>query len=128
MITWWNTFAQNEIYFNSLVASGLLLNIEESHIREDIESVFSTMKKRVQVNESLLKQNSDKIFIWAENKRDNSAKSISREFIFKNLKDLKLKNLLEDRSFRIELRIMSLKNYLNSLKSLKIKLNEEYNK
>ena len=128
MITWWNTFAQNEIYFNSLVASGLLLNIEESHIREDIESVFSTMKKRVQVNESLLKQNSDKIFIWAENKRDNSTKSISREFIFKNLKDLKLKNLLEDRSFRIELRIMSLKNYLNSLKSLKIKLNEEYNK
>ena len=86
------------------------------------------MKKRVQVNESLLKHNSDKIFIWAENKRDNSTKSISREFIFKNLKDLKLKNLLEDRSFRIDLRIMSLKNYLNSLKSLKIKLNEEYNK
>ena len=37
-----------------------------------------------------------------------------------------LKNLLEDRSFRIELRIMSVKNYISSLNSLKLKLENEF--
>ena len=126
MITWWNTFAQNEIYFKSLISKGLLLNIEDSSIREDIESVYVTKKKRVEVNESLLKANSDKIFLWVENQRDNSTKSITRDEIFNNKKDLKLKNLLEDRSFRIDLRIMSLKNYLSSLMSLKSKLEDKF--
>ena len=83
-------------------------------------------KKRVEVNESLLKANSDKIFLWVENQRDNSTKSITRDEIFNYKKDLKLKNLLEDRSFRINLRIMSLKNYLSSLKSLKSKLEDRF--
>tara|TARA_B100000767_G_scaffold123086_1_gene117275 strand:+ start:1436 stop:2179 length:744 start_codon:yes stop_codon:yes gene_type:complete len=126
MITWWNTFAQNEIYFQSLISSGLLLNIEDKSIREDIESVYVTKKKRVETNESLLKEISQKIFLWVEEKRDNSKVTISREFIFKNKKDLKLKNLLEDRSFRIELRIMSIKNYISSLNSLKLKLENEF--
>lgn len=126
MITWWNTFAQNEIYFKSLISSGLLLNIEDASIREDIESVYVTKKKRVEVNEGLLKANSDKIFLWVEQQRDNSKITISRDEIFKNMKNLKLKNLIEDRSFRIELRIMSLKNYLSSLRSLKTKLETKF--
>ena len=83
-------------------------------------------KKRVEVNEGLLKANSDKIFLWVEQQRDNSKITISRDEIFKNMKNLKLKNLIEDRSFRIELRIMSLKNYLSSLRSLKTKLETKF--
>ena len=119
MITWWNTFAQNEIYFNTLMASGLLLNISDSKIREEIESVYITKKKRVQVNESLLKSVSDKIFKWVEDQRDNSINYITRDEIFESKLDNQLFNLLEDRAHRIELRIMSLENYIESLKSLK---------
>lgn len=119
MITWWNTFAQNEIYFNTLMSSGLLLNINDPMIREEIESVYITKKKRVEVNELLLKGVSDKIFKWVEDQRDRSEKYITREEIFESKLDNQLFNLLEDRAHRIELRIMSLENYIESLKSLK---------
>ena len=119
MITWWNTFAQNEIYFNTLMSSGLLLNINDPMIREEIESVYITKKKRVEVNELLLKGVSDKIFKWVEDQRNSSEKYITREEIFESKLDNQLFNLLEDRAHRIELRIMSLENYIESLKSLK---------
>ena len=56
--------AQNEIYFNSLVASGLLLHIEDPALRESIEAVYTTKKRRVTVNEGLLRDNSEKVFAW----------------------------------------------------------------
>ena len=87
MITWWNTFAQNEIYFKSLISSGLLLNIEDASIRR-ILNRFTLPKKRVEVNEGLLKANSDKIFLWVEQQRDNSKITISRDEIFKNMKKI----------------------------------------
>jgi len=119
MITWWNTFAQNEIYFNTLMSSGLLLNINDPMIREEIESVYITKKRRVEVNELLLKGVSDKIFKWVEDQRNSSEKYITREEIFESKLDNQLFNLLEDRAHRIELRIMSFENYIESLKSLK---------
>lgn len=122
MITWWNTFSQNQVYFDSLVNSGLLLYIEDHVLREEIESIYETKKKRVTVNESLLKGVSDKIFTWQEVKRNKAKSSVSRETIFTFQKDLQLKNLLEDRQFRIQLRIMSLENYIAALELVQTKL------
>ena len=127
MVTWWNTFAQSEIYFNSLVASGLLLNIEEPGLRESIEAAYTTKKRRVTVNEGLLRANSEKIFAWAERKRDASSVSRSRAEIFAEDFDLPLRNLLEDRSHRIGLRIMSLEYYISSLQSLQSELANQFN-
>ena len=118
MVTWWNTFAQNEIYFNSLVASGLLLHIEDPALRESIEAVYTTKKRRVTVNEGLLRDNSEKVFAWAERKRDEAQESRSRAEIFTHDFDLPLRNLLEDRSYRIGLRVMSLEYYIASLQGL----------
>ena len=126
MVTWWNTFAQNEIYFNSLVASGLLLRIEEPGLRESIEAVYTTKKRRVTVNEGLLRANSDKIFAWAERKRDSGLTYRSRADIFASDFDLPLRNLLEDRSHRIRLRIMSLEYYITSLEALRSELFERF--
>lgn len=126
MVTWWNTFAQNEIFFNSLVASGLLLHIEDPQLRESIEAVYTTKKKRVAVTEEQLRANSEKIFLWAEDKRDNSEVSRTRADIFDNDFDLPLRNLLEDRSHRIGLRIMSLEYYIASLEALKTDLGEVF--
>ncbi len=126
MVTWWNTFAQNEIYFNSLVASGLLLRIEEPGLRESIEAVYTTKKRRVTVNEGLLRANSDKIFAWAERKRDSGLTYRSRADIFASDFDLPLRNLLEDRSHRIHLRIMSLEYYITSLEALRSELFERF--
>ena len=124
MVTWWNTFAQNEIYFNSLVASGLLLHIEDPGLRESIEGVYTTKRRRVTVNEGLLRGNSDKIFAWAEKKRDAGKTSRTRADIFANDFDLTLFNLLEDRSHRIGLRVMSLEYYIASLQALQKDLAE----
>ena len=126
MITWWNTFAPEDIYFKSLVNSGNLVLINDYDVSREIEAVYTTRKERVVVNLSLLKENSDKIRAWAEEKRNSSKKIITREYAYNNLQDLKLFNLLEDRDYHIGLRIMSLKNYIKSLKNLKELIETKY--
>ena len=126
MITWWNTFAPEDIYFKSLVNSGNLVLIDDYDVSREIEAVYTTRKERVVVNLSLLKENSDKIRAWAEDKRNSSKNSISREFAYNNLQDLRLFNLLEDRDYHIGLRVMSLKNYIKSLKNLKELIETKY--
>ena len=126
MITWWNTFAPEDIYFKSLVNSGNLVLIDDYDVSREIEAVYTTRKERVVVNLSLLKENSDKIRAWAEEKRNSSKNTITREFAYNNLQDLKLLNLLEDRDYHIGLRVMSLKNYIKSLKNLKELIETKY--
>ncbi|MBQ22090.1 MAG: hypothetical protein CMD32_01605 [Flavobacteriales bacterium] len=127
MITWWNTFSPEEIYFKSLINSGKLVLIDNSKVRKEIESVYTTRKERNFVNLKLLKQNSDKIFMWIDNKRNNQLDITSREFIFTNLIDLELKNLLNDRNYFLTLRVMSISKYIESLNNLKSVINLEYN-
>lgn len=127
MITWWNTFSPEEIYFKSLINSGKLVFIDNTKVRKEIESVYTTRKERNFVNLKLLKQNSDKIFMWIDNKRNNQLDITSREFIFTNLIDLELKNLLNDRNYFLTLRVMSISKYIESLNNLKSVINLEYN-
>ena len=117
MITWWNTFSQEDIYFQSLINSGNLVLIDDHDVSREIEAVYTTRMNRVKVNLSLLKENSDKIRLWAEDKRNSSKSYVDREYVFNNLQDLELKNLLNDRNYFIGLRVISLKNYLKSLKN-----------
>ena len=51
---------------------------------------------------------------------------VSREFVFNEMQDLKLRNLLNDRNYHIGLRVMSLKNYIKSLKNLKKLIEKNY--
>ena len=126
MITWWNTFSPEDIYFQSLINSGNLVLIDDHDVSREIEAVYTTRMERVKVNLSLLKENSDKIRTWAEEKRNSSKSYIDREYVFNNLQDLKLKNLLNDRNYFIGLRVMSLENYIKSLKNLKNLIEEKY--
>ena len=126
MITWWNTFSQEDIYFQSLINSGNLVLIDDHDVSREIEAVYTTRMNRVKVNLSLLKENSDKIRLWAEDKRNNSKSYVDREYVFNNLQDLELKNLLNDRNYFIGLRVMSLRNYIKSLRNLKILIESKY--
>lgn len=126
MITWWNTFSPEDIYFQSLINSGNLVLIDDHDVSREIEAVYTTRMERVKVNLSLLKENSDKIRTWAEEKRNSSKSYIDREYVFNNLQDLKLKNLLNDRNYFIGLRVMSLENYIKSLKNLKNLIEKKY--
>ena len=126
MITWWNTFSQEDIYFQSLINSGNLVLIDDHDVSREIEAVYTTRMNRVKVNLSLLKENSDKIRLWAEDKRNNSKSYVDREYVFNNLQDLELKNLLNDRNYFIGLRVISLKNYIKSLRNLKILIESKY--
>ena len=126
MITWWNTFVLEDIYFRSLVNSGNLVLIDDYDVSREIEAVYTTRKERVVINLKLLKENSDKIRTWAEEKRNNSDEMISREYIYNNLQDLRLKNLLSDRNYHIGLRVMSMENYIKSLKNLRSLIDSKY--
>ena len=126
MITWWNTFSQEDIYFQSLINSGNLVLIDDHDVSREIEAVYTTRMNRVKVNLSLLKENSDKIRLWAEDKRNNSKSYVDREYVFNNLQDLELENLLNDRNYFIGLRVMSLRNYIKSLRNLKILIESKY--
>ena len=126
MITWWNTFSQEDIYFQSLINSGNLVLIDDHDVSREIEAVYTTRMNRVKVNLSLLKENSDKIRLLAEDKRNNSKSYVYREYVFNNLQDLELKNLLNDRNYFIGLRVMSLRNYIKSLRNLKILIESKY--
>jgi hypothetical protein len=126
MITWWNTFVPEDIYFKSLVNSGNLVLIDDYEVSREIEAVYTTRKERVIVNLTLLKENSDKIRSWAEEKRNKSKEMVTREFVFNEMQDLKLRNLLNDRNYHIGLRVMSLKNYIKSLKNLKKLIENNY--
>tara|TARA_B100002052_G_scaffold294280_1_gene318815 strand:- start:580 stop:1320 length:741 start_codon:yes stop_codon:yes gene_type:complete len=126
MITWWNTFSQEDIYFQSLINSGNLVLIDDHDVSREIEAVYTTRMNRVKVNLSLLKENSDKIRLWAEDKRNNSKSYVDREYVFNNLQDLELKNLLNDRNYFIGLRVMSLRNYIKSLRNLKNLIESKY--
>ncbi len=128
MITWWNTWAPEEIYFQSLIYSGNLSLIKDHVVRKEIESVYTTRKERVLVNLTLLKENSDKIRAWAEQKRNTSESSVTRELIYTNFKDNQLKNLLQDRDYHVGLRVMSVENYIKSLKNLRKLIDENYGK
>ena len=66
------------------------------------------------------------IWTWAEEKRNKSDKMISREYVYNNLQDLRLKNLLSDRNYHIGLRVMSLENYIKSLKNLRSLIDSKY--
>ena len=100
--------------------------IDDYEVSREIEAVYTTQKERVIVNLTLLKENSDKIRSWAEDKRNKSKEMVSREFVFNEMQDIKLKNLLNDRNYHIGLRVMSLKNYIKSLKNLKILIENNY--
>ena len=65
--------------------------------------------------------------MWIDNKRNNQLDITSREFIFTNLIDLELKNLLNDRNYFLTLRVMSISKYIESLNNLKSVINLEYN-
>lgn len=67
-----NTMRIHSVTVTSTMASGLLLHIEDPALRESIEAVFTTKKRRVTVNEGLLRDNSEKVFAWAERNRDEA--------------------------------------------------------
>ena len=123
MMTHW---MNEDIYFKSLVNSGNLVLIDDYEVSREIEAVYTTRKERVIVNLTLLKENSNKIRSWAEEKRNKSKEMVSREFVFNEMQDLKLRNLLNDRNYHIGLRVMSLKNYIKSLKNLKKLIENNY--
>ena len=110
----------------SLLFAKKNLLIDDYDVSREIEAVYTTRKERVVVNLSLLKENSDKIRAWAEEKRNSSKNTITREFAYNKIQDLKLLNLLEDRDYHIGLRVMSLKNYIKSLKNLKELIESKY--
>lgn len=89
-----------------------------------MEGVYTTKRRRVTVNEGLLRANSDKIFAWAEKKRDAGKTARTRADVFANYFDLPLFNLLEDRPHRMSLRVMSLEHYIASLQALQKDLAE----
>jgi hypothetical protein len=126
MCQWMITWVPENIYFKSLINLGNLVLIKNHRVLKEIKSVYTTRKERVSVNLALLMENSFKIRTWAGEKGNNSTSTVTRKSIYNHLKDTKLKNLSEDWDYHVGLRVMTIENYIKSLKNSRKQIDENY--
>ena len=107
------------MYFNSLINSGLILEINNQLIREKIESIYNLINYGINSGDS----NSNKIRNWFDEKQ-LIEKTTDLEFIFNKNKDFHLFKLLSERR-RLEVRRLYLvENSIKFFEEIKDNLNK----
>lgn len=115
-----------DIFFNSMLNSGKLLEIENDKLRTEIESIYTRHEERVNGMTNITKENSNKIRDWFFLKRDRYNKDIDYGDIFLTERDQKLKNLLNDKKDILAGRLVNLEFYLQSLQNVVSIISSEY--
>jgi hypothetical protein len=107
------------MYFNSLINSGLILEINNQLIREKIESIYNLINYGINYGDS----NSNKIISWFDEKQ-LIEKTIDLEFVFNKNKDFDIFKLLNERR-RLQVgRLYGVENSINFFEEIKDGLNK----
>jgi len=108
-----------KMYFNSLINSGLILEINNQLIREKIESIYNLINYGINYGDS----NSNKIISWFDEKQ-LIEKTIDLEFIFNKNKDFDIFKLLNERR-RLQVgRLYGVENSIKFFEEIKDGLNK----
>ena len=108
-----------KMYFNSLINSGLILEINNQLIREKIESIYNLINYGINYGES----NSNKIISWFDEKQ-LIEKTIDLEFVFNKNKDFDIFKLLNERR-RLQVgRLYGVENSIKFFEEIKDGLNK----
>ena len=125
---WWNAWEPVDIFFQSMLYSGKLLEIKNKKLRNEIESIYTKQEERVSGMAGITKDISQDITAWFESEKNNFDYDITHSEIFDNHKNQKLKNLLKRRESNLSSRINDLNNYLQALNNVVLLISTEYKK
>ena len=128
IFTWWNAWEPDDIFFQSMLYSGKLLEIKNKKLRNEIESIYTKQEERVNGMAGITKDISQEIGSWFENEKNNFNRDISNSELFDNHRNQRLKNLLKQRQFNLENRVNDLTNYLQALNNVVLLISTEYKK
>ena len=107
-----------KMYFNSLINSGLILEVKNKLIREKIESVYNRINYGVNYGNS----NSEKIINWFD-KKQLLDKTIELDFTFNKHKNFELYKLINERR-RLQVgRLYGIENSIKFFEEIKDELN-----
>ena len=125
---WWNAWEPVDIFFQSMLYSGKLLEIKNKKLRNEIESIYTKQEERVNGMAEMTKDISQEIGSWFENEKNNFNRDISNSELFDNHRNQRLKNLLKQRQSNLENRVNDLTNYLQALNNVVLLISTEYKK
>ncbi len=128
IMSYWNAWEPEDVFFQSMLYSGKLLEIKNKKLRKEIESIYTKHEERVSGMTNYTRNNSDKIMSWFEDGKNNFDRDILNEELFNNYKDQELKNLLKFRSDNLTGRVDNLENYLQALNNVVLLISSEYKK
>jgi len=128
IMSYWNAWEPEDVFFQSMLYSGKLLEIKNKKLRKEIESIYTKHEERVSGMTNYTRNNSDKIMSWFEDGKNNFDRDILNEELFNNYKDQELKNLLKFRSNNLTGRVDNLENYLQALNNVVLLISSEYKK
>ncbi|MFL2999602.1 MAG: hypothetical protein ACJZZ9_03945 [Cytophagales bacterium] len=128
IMSYWNAWEPEDVFFQSMLYSGKLLEIKNKKLRKEIESIYTKHEERVSGMTNYTRNNSDKIMSWFEDGKNNFDRDILNEELFNAYKDQELKNLLKFRSDNLTGRVDNLENYLQALNNVVLLISSEYKK
>ena len=128
IMSYWNAWEPEDVFFQSMLYSGKLLEIKNKKLRKEIESIYTKHEERVSGMTNYTRNNSDKIMSWFEDGKNNFDRDILNEELFNAYKDQELKNLLKFRSDNLKGRVDNLENYLQALNNVVLLISSEYKK
>ena len=128
IMSYWNAWEPEDVFFQSMLYSGKLLEIKNKKLRKEIESIYTKHEERVSGMTNYTRNNSDKIMSWFEDGKNNFDRDILNEELFNSFKDQELKNLLKFRSDNLASRVDNLENYLQALNNVVLLISSEYKK
>ena len=128
VLTWWNAWEPEDVFFQSMLYSGKLLEIKNKKLRKEIESIYTKQEERISGMTSLTKDRMERIVEWFENERNKFDKDITNSELFSGHKNQRLKNLINMCRANLEGRVSDLENYLQALNNVVLLISSEYKK
>lgn len=126
VFAWWNAWEPEDVFFQSMLYSGKLLEIKNKKLRKEIESIYTKQEERVNGMALLTKEVTENIADWFEYEKNKFDKDISNTEIFNNYKNQKLKNLINRNRNLLSSRVNDIENYLQALNNVVLLISSEY--
>ena len=123
---WTNAWEPEDVFFQSMLYSGKLLEIKNKSLRKKIESIYTNQEERISGMHKITGVLAQDILKWFDEKENKINKDIKVSQLFNTLKDQKLKNFLKRRRNQLSQRITDLENYLQSLEKVVLLINTNY--
>tara|TARA_B100001250_G_C19802544_1_gene791768 strand:- start:1821 stop:2549 length:729 start_codon:yes stop_codon:yes gene_type:complete len=123
---WTNAWEPEDVFFQSMLYSGKLLEIKNKYLRKKIESIYTNQEERINGMYKITAVLAQDILKWFDEKENEFNKDVKISQVFNTRKGQKLKNFLKRRRNQLSQRITDLEDYLKSLENVVLLINKEH--